>query len=144
MRAKIRLKRLEEPVHLVAHVEHVFAPRQIIAEHHDVFQGGIHHLELVLDVFQALTGLFLMSIDTTLPLPSRSSSGVLHGESSNGCRPVSTGEEEDVDVAFRLEAAAPIHLFLMIMRPERTPFVFNLAFFASSIAFGLVAIPILP
>src|ERR1700730_4298221 len=56
MRPHIRLKFLEETVNLVTHIEDVFAPRQVIPEHDDMLERGMHHLQLILDVFEALAG----------------------------------------------------------------------------------------
>src|SRR6516162_676521 len=87
MRAQGRLELLEETVHLVAHVEDVLAPRQVIAEHHDVLERGAHQLQLVLDVFQALAGLRLDVMRHHLASARPSLLGSPAWASSNGSRP---------------------------------------------------------
>src|SRR5262249_58431252 len=108
----IRLELLEEAVHLVAHVEDVFPPRQIIAEHHDMLERGVHHLQFVLDVLQALTSLLFHIVRDELHF----SRPFLLGSSARGIfkwvAPRLPGEEKNIYIPSSPESAGPLYLFL--------------------------------
>src|SRR6476646_9556280 len=126
MRAKIGLELLEELVHLVAHVEHIFATRQVVTEHDDVLERRVHHFKLVLDVLERLANLLLdvHRHDLALAVALILGRAAWHVFERVAAR--FAGKEQDVDVPFRLETAAPVHLLLVIVRPKSAPLVFDL------------------
>src|SRR5262249_841023 len=89
-----------------------------------MLQRGAHQFETVLDVFHGLAHLFLdVAHDFALSgslLIGSSAGPVFERISSRG-----SGEEENVDVAFGSKPSRPVHLFLMVVRPERAPVIFD-------------------
>src|SRR5215467_735187 len=128
MRPQIRLEFLEETVHLVTHIEDVFAPWQIIPEHDDMLERGIHHLQLILDVFEALAGLLLNVHRHYFALAGAFLLGSSARSIFKGVASGLAGQEQNIHVAFRLEATTPVHLFLVVVWPERAPVILNFSF----------------
>src|SRR5436190_22328360 len=128
MLAQIRLILLKEAVHLIAHVKYIFSPLKKITEHDDVFERGTHQFETVLNVFQCLACLLLYATyDFTFPGPLLigSSTGTIFKGIPSG----RSGKEKNIDVSFGSKPCRPVHLFLMIVRPERAPLIFDFLFF---------------
>src|SRR5712691_2526939 len=90
-----------------------------------MLERGTHHLQLVLNVFQALAFLLLDITGHHLAF----SRPFLLGSSSwgffNWVAPRLPGEKHNIHVTLCPEPSAPVHLFLMVVRPERAPFVLN-------------------
>src|SRR5216684_709164 len=90
-----------------------------------MLERGTHHLQLVLDVFQALASLLLDVMGHHLAF----SRPFLLGSSARGIfkgiAPRLPREKQNIHVALCPEPSAPVHLFLMVVRPERAPIVLN-------------------
>src|SRR5713226_2377076 len=90
-----------------------------------MLERGTHHLQLVLDVFQALASLLLDVMGHHLAF----SRPFLLGSSARGIfkgiAPRLPREKQNIHVALCPEPYAPVHLFLMVVRPERAPIVLN-------------------
>src|SRR3989304_7221460 len=118
MGAQVRLILFEESVHLVAHGENVFAPLQEVTEHHDMFEGRAHNLEIIFNVVQALAGLFFDAADDFASsgafLVGSSTRSVFERISSRG-----TGKKQNIDVTFGAKSSRPVHFRLMLVRTQR-------------------------
>src|SRR5216684_2692481 len=90
-----------------------------------MLERGTHHLQLVLNVFQALASLLLDVAGHHLAF----SRPFLLGRSARGIfkwvAPRLPGEKQNIHVTLCPEPSAPVHLFLMVVRPERAPLVLN-------------------
>ena len=99
-----------------------------------MFQRGAHQFKAVLDVFQCLTRLFFDAAhDFAFPGPllvGGSTGSIFKRISSRGA-----GEKKNVNVSFGSKPGRPVHLFLMIVRPERTPVIFDFFLSLHSSAF---------
>jgi hypothetical protein len=89
-----------------------------------MFQRGAHQFKTVLDVFQGLARLFLdpaHDFAFSGPLLIGSSTGTVFERIPSR----RSGKEKNVDVSFGSKPRRPVHLFFMVMRPERAPVIFD-------------------